>query len=64
MEQFARDENLRGDFGRAGRLRIEQKFTIEKTIEPLLERFEQITEGCPNDERGQGGSAAPSGDAS
>jgi len=40
MEQFARDENLRGDFGRAGRLRIEQKFTIEKTIEPLLERFE------------------------
>ena len=61
MEQFARDENLRGDFGRAGRLRIEQKFTIEKTIEPLLERFEQITEGCPNDERGQGGSAAPSG---
>jgi glycosyltransferase involved in cell wall biosynthesis len=47
MEQFARDENLRGDFGRAGRLRIEQKFTIEKTMEPLLERFEQITEGCP-----------------
>jgi glycosyltransferase involved in cell wall biosynthesis len=47
MEQFVRDENLRGDFGRAGRLRIEQKFTIEKTIEPLLERFEQITEGCP-----------------
>jgi glycosyltransferase involved in cell wall biosynthesis len=47
MEQFARNENLRGDFGRAGRLRIEQKFTIEKTIEPLLERFEQITEGCP-----------------
>src|SRR5207253_4804277 len=47
MEQFAGNENLRGDFGRAGRLRIEQKFTIEKTIEPLLERFEQITEGCP-----------------
>jgi len=47
MEQLARDENLRGDFGRAGRLRIEQKFTIEKTIEPLLERFEQVTEGCP-----------------
>src|SRR6266403_2223690 len=47
MEQLAGNENLRGDFGRAGRLRIEQKFTIEKTIEPLLERFEQITEGCP-----------------
>src|SRR5438552_280466 len=43
MEQFARDENLRADFGRAGRLRIEQKFTIEKTIEPLLERFELVT---------------------
>ena len=42
MEQFARDENLRADFGRAGRLRIEQKFTIEKTIEPLLERFELV----------------------
>jgi glycosyltransferase involved in cell wall biosynthesis len=42
MEQFARDENLRANFGRAGRLRIEQKFTIEKTIEPLLERFELL----------------------
>jgi glycosyltransferase involved in cell wall biosynthesis len=47
MEHLADNENLRGDFGRAGRLRIEQRFTIEKTIEPLLERFEQITEGCP-----------------
>ena len=43
MEEFARDENLRADCGRAGRLRIEQKFTIEKTIEPLLERFERVT---------------------
>ena len=42
MEQFASDENLRANFGRAGRLRIEQKFTIEKTIEPLLERFELV----------------------
>ena len=42
VERIARDENLRRDFGRAGRLRIEQKFTIEKTIEPLLERFEQV----------------------
>ena len=42
MEQFARDDNLRTDFGRAGRLRIEKKFTIEKTIEPLLERFELV----------------------
>ena len=42
MEQLARNENLRADFGHAGRLRIEQKFTIEKTIEPLLERFEMV----------------------
>jgi len=33
---------LRADFGRASRVRIEQKFTIEKTIEPLLERFELV----------------------
>ena len=39
MERLACDENLRNDFGRAGRFRIEQEFTIEKTIEPLLERF-------------------------
>jgi glycosyltransferase involved in cell wall biosynthesis len=39
MERVARDENLRNDFGRAGRLRIEHEFTIEKTIEPLLARF-------------------------
>jgi glycosyltransferase involved in cell wall biosynthesis len=42
MELLARDKNLRADFGRAGRLRIEQKFTIEKTIEPLLKRFELV----------------------
>jgi glycosyltransferase involved in cell wall biosynthesis len=42
MEQLARDESLRDDFGRAGRLRIEQEFTIEKTIEPLLERFASL----------------------
>jgi glycosyltransferase involved in cell wall biosynthesis len=42
MEQLARDENLRLNFGDAGRLRIEQKFTIEKTIEPLMERFDVV----------------------
>jgi len=42
MEQFARDENSRTDCGRAGRLRIEQTFTIEKTIEPLLEHFQIV----------------------
>jgi len=39
MERVARDENVCNDFGRAGRLRIEQEFTIEKTIEPLLARL-------------------------
>jgi glycosyltransferase involved in cell wall biosynthesis len=42
MDRLARDEKLRNDFGRAGRLRIEQEFTIEKTIEPLLEHFAGI----------------------
>jgi glycosyltransferase involved in cell wall biosynthesis len=42
MEQVARDENLRSDFGRAARLRIEQEFTIEQTIEPLLARFASL----------------------
>jgi glycosyltransferase involved in cell wall biosynthesis len=39
MERLATDQSLRNDFGRAARLRIEQEFTIEKTIEPLLQRF-------------------------
>ncbi len=39
IERLACDETLRNDFGGAGRRRIEQNFTIEKTIEPLLERF-------------------------
>ena len=42
MGRLACDENLRSDFGRAGRLRIEQNFTIERTIEPLLERFASL----------------------
>jgi glycosyltransferase involved in cell wall biosynthesis len=33
---------LRERFGRAGRARIEQRFTIEKTIEPLVEQFMMI----------------------
>ncbi|MGZ5005633.1 MAG: glycosyltransferase family 4 protein [Chthoniobacterales bacterium] len=33
------DDTLRAEFGRAGRERIEQHFTIETTIEPLLQRF-------------------------
>ena len=43
MQRLAQDENLRRDFGRAGRLRIEQEFTIEKTIEPLLKRFTALS---------------------
>jgi glycosyltransferase involved in cell wall biosynthesis len=42
MERIARDQKLRADFGRAGRLRIEQNFTIERTIGPLLERFSSL----------------------
>jgi glycosyltransferase involved in cell wall biosynthesis len=42
IERFASDEQMRLDFGRAGRRRIEQNFIIEKTIEPLLERFERV----------------------
>jgi glycosyltransferase involved in cell wall biosynthesis len=42
MEQLARDKRLRGSFGRAGRVRIKQEFTIEQTIEPLLARFEHL----------------------
>lgn len=34
------DPALRARFGRAGRIRIEEKFAIESTIEPLLQRFE------------------------
>ena len=42
MERLTRDEKLRTDFGRAGRLRIEQNFAIEKTIQPLLEHFASL----------------------
>ena len=38
------DAELRQSLGRAGRARIEQHFTIENTIEPLIERFMTIHE--------------------
>jgi glycosyltransferase involved in cell wall biosynthesis len=41
IRRLASDEDLRLRFGGAGRLRIEQNFTVEKTIEPLLEQFER-----------------------
>ncbi|MGI8436065.1 MAG: glycosyltransferase family 4 protein, partial [Chthoniobacterales bacterium] len=39
LEKLMRDESLRDAFGHAGRQRIEQHFTIGRTIEPLLQRF-------------------------
>jgi glycosyltransferase involved in cell wall biosynthesis len=39
LSRLFRDEKLRAELGRAGRERIEEQFTIEKTIEPLLQRF-------------------------
>lgn len=45
IQQLAGDENLRTEFGAAGRRRIEENFTIAKTIEPLLERFEKVQRG-------------------
>jgi glycosyltransferase involved in cell wall biosynthesis len=39
IKRLIKDEALRAQFGRAGRARIEGHFTIEKTIEPLLQRF-------------------------
>lgn len=43
MKRLGGDENLRNNFGRAGRSRIEKEFTIEKTIEPLLQRFTALS---------------------
>ncbi|MFL6584156.1 MAG: glycosyltransferase family 4 protein [Chthoniobacterales bacterium] len=39
IEKLARDTDLRLQFGRQARARIEREFTIEKTIEPLLNAF-------------------------
>src|SRR5438874_1093653 len=39
LERLVRDGNLRASFGRAARQRIEDVFTIERTIEPLLAHF-------------------------
>jgi glycosyltransferase involved in cell wall biosynthesis len=40
LERLVRDGNLRASFGRAARRRIENRFTIGKTIDPLLAHFE------------------------
>lgn len=42
IERLAGDKPLRTEFACAGRQRIEENFRIEKTIEPLLERFEHL----------------------
>lgn len=39
IAQLISDHALRATFGRAGRSRIEKQFTIDNTIEPLLQRF-------------------------
>ena len=39
IKRLSGDAELRKSFGRAGRARIENHFTIEKTIEPLLQHF-------------------------
>jgi glycosyltransferase involved in cell wall biosynthesis len=43
LERLARDSGLRIEFGRKARQRIEREFSIEKTIEPLLERFTTVS---------------------
>src|SRR5262249_1385672 len=40
LEQLLGDADLRLRYGQAGRARIEQRFRIENTVEPLLELFE------------------------
>lgn len=42
IERLIVDRPLREKFGRAGRERIEKDFTIEHTIEPLLECFDAV----------------------
>jgi glycosyltransferase involved in cell wall biosynthesis len=42
ITELSKDPTVRERFGRAGRRRIEIDFSIEKTIEPLVERFAQI----------------------
>ena len=37
LKRLISDEGLRAQFGRAGRRRIEARFTIQQTIEPLLQ---------------------------
>ncbi|MFN2508136.1 MAG: glycosyltransferase family 4 protein [Chthoniobacterales bacterium] len=39
MKRLISDDELRVSLGRAGRARIERHFSIERTIEPLLQRF-------------------------
>ena len=41
LEQLLRDPELRLHLGRAGRVRIEQHFRIERTVEPLIQLIEQ-----------------------
>lgn len=42
IERFINGRELRETFGRAGRRRIEENFTIEKTIDPLVEALAKV----------------------
>ena len=39
LEALCRDSELRARFGRAGRLRVEQHFQVETTVQPLLAKL-------------------------
>ena len=47
IARLLRDPALRDSFGRAGRARIEEHFTIERTIESLLQHFPSGNKAAP-----------------
>ncbi len=42
IERLAGNESLRMQLGAAGRQRIEENFTIQKTVKPLIARFQEV----------------------
>jgi glycosyltransferase involved in cell wall biosynthesis len=46
LGRFIEDANLRLNYGRAGRARIEQHFRIERTVAPLIELFQRTPGAC------------------
>ncbi|MEP6637465.1 MAG: glycosyltransferase, partial [Acidobacteriota bacterium] len=47
IARLIRDHTLRASLGRAGRSRIEKEFTIERTIESLLQHFPTGNKAAP-----------------